>query len=379
MYFCHFSGNFSENFISLPVWVEKGGQPSVIEKLNVVKFGGSSIRDSFWSALKLVEYLYESSNLVVVVSALRGVTEDLLLLAATRDREVLERISHQHLRLASRVGAEVENLLSELEKALNLPKTPEAEEYILSFGERLSAEIFAKALQNEGIEAVPIDARNVLMLRGCLGNAGVDYYASAPYVRKLGELAEEAVPVVTGFIGNLRGKTATLGRGGSDYTASAIGAILGANAVLIMSDVEGIYTADPRLVPRAKLIPFLSRERALIAAKLGMKALHPKTLEPLNGIPLFLGKTETWRLGTLVAEFGEEWPIVVHRVRNGFGEIAVVGRGYVRGFTPVERGWNYSLFRVPVEELPDAVNEIHEVVVNEGLSSSDHSELWARV
>jgi aspartate kinase len=109
-----------------------GGQPSVIEKLSVAKFGGSSIRDSFWSALKLVEYLYESSDVIVVVSALRGVTEDLLLLSATRDREVLERISHEHLRIASRVGAEVEGILEELERAMDLPKTPETEEYILS-------------------------------------------------------------------------------------------------------------------------------------------------------------------------------------------------------------------------------------------------------
>ncbi|WP_144433192.1 hypothetical protein [Thermococcus sp. 2319x1] len=90
------------------MWIEKGGRPSVIRKLNVVKFGGGSVRDSFWSALKLGDYLYENSNVVVVVSALKDVTEDLLLLSTTKDREIPER-----------VRAEVESLLSELEKALH--------------------------------------------------------------------------------------------------------------------------------------------------------------------------------------------------------------------------------------------------------------------
>ena len=351
----------------------------MIEKLSVVKFGGSSVKNSFWSALKLVDYLLEGGRLVVVVSALRGVTEKLIRLSEWPDWETFEAIAVEHSIIADRLGAEIEPLLGELERAVARRRyDPVWRDYILSFGERLSSVLFAKALENEGIPAFPMDATRVLMLRGSFGNADVDFPASLPYVRRLGELAEKAVPVVTGFIGNLNGRTATLGRGGSDYTASALGAMLDARAVLIMSDVKGIYTADPRLVSDARLFHFLSRKRALLAAKLGMKALHQRTLEPLRGIPLILGKTEDWRLGTLVSDFGYDWPIVVHRVEGERAHIAVVGVEEVPGWEG-RRGNGYFSITVEREELAPALREIHGVVFNEGARSRNDSQLWAWV
>ena len=351
----------------------------MVEKLSVVKFGGSSVRDSFWSALELVDYLLEGSRLVVVVSALRGVTEKLLELSERPEWELFESIALEHSRIADKLGAEVKPLLDELEKAIKENRhDPEWKDYILSFGERLSAVLFAKALENEGIPTIPIDAREILTLRGSFGNAEIDFSASLPRVRKLGELAEKAVPVVTGFIGNLNGKTATLGRGGSDYTASALGAMLDAKGVLIMSDVKGVYTADPRLVPEARLIHFLSRERALLAAKLGMKALHPRTIEPLGSIPLILGRTEDWRLGTLVSDFGDDWPIIVHRVEGERARISIVGVEELPGWKGV-KGNGYFSIAVEREELVPALREIHGVVFDEDPRSCHHSELWARV
>ncbi|ACS34309.1 aspartate kinase [Thermococcus gammatolerans] len=351
----------------------------MVEKLSVVKFGGSSVRDSFWSALELVDYLLEGSRLVVVVSALRGVTEKLLELSERPEWELFESIALEHSRIADKLGAEVKPLLDELEKAIKENRhDPEWKDYILSFGERFSAVLFAKALENEGIPTIPIDAREILTLRGSFGNAEIDFSASLPRVRKLGELAEKAVPVVTGFIGNLNGKTATLGRGGSDYTASALGAMLDAKGVLIMSDVKGIYTADPRLVPEARLIHFLSRERALLAAKLGMKALHPRTIEPLGSIPLILGRTEDWRLGTLVSDFGDDWPIIVHRVEGERARISIVGVEELPGWKGV-KGNGYFSIAVEREELVPALREIHGVVFDEDPRSCHHSELWARV
>ena len=351
----------------------------MVEKLSVVKFGGSSVKSSFWSALKLVDYLLEGSRVVVVVSALRGVTEKLLKLSEWPDWRTFESIALEHYKIANRLGADIEPLLSELEKAVARRRyDPEWRDYILSFGERLSAVLFAKALENEGIPAIPVDAREILTLRGSFGNAEIDIPASLPKVKKLGELAKETVPVVTGFIGSLNGKTATLGRGGSDYTASALGAMLDARAVLIMSDVEGIYTADPRLVPEAKLIHFLSRERALLAAKLGMKALHPRTIEPLKSIPLILGRTEDWSFGTLVSDFGDDWPIVVHRVEGERARIAVVGVEELPGWKGV-KGNGYFSLTVDREELVPVLREIHGVVFDEGSRSRYHSELRARV
>ena len=351
----------------------------MIEKLSVVKFGGSSVKNSFWSALKLVDYLLEGGRLVVVVSALRGVTEKLIRLSEWPDWDAFESIALEHSIIADRLGAEIEPILSDLERAVARRRyDPVWRDYILSFGERLSAVLFAKALENEGIPAFPLDATAVLMLRGSFGNADIDFSASLPHVRKLGELSEKAVPVVTGFIGNLNGRTATLGRGGSDYTASALGSMLDARAVLIMSDVKGIYTADPRLVPEARLFHFLSRDRALLAARLGMKALHPRTLEPLRGIPLILGKTEDWRLGTLVSEFGDDWPIVVHRVEGEMAHISVVGVEELPGWDG-RKGEGYFSLTVEREELAPVLREIHGVVFDENTGSRNDSQLRAWV
>ncbi|ACS90173.1 MULTISPECIES: aspartate kinase [Thermococcus] len=344
-----------------------------MEKLRVVKFGGSSVKNSFWSALKLVEYLLEGSKLVVVVSALKGVTEKLIQLSEQSDLGIFESIILEHSKMANRLGVDIEPILSDLEKAITKRRHDLAwRDYILSFGEKLSAALFAKALENEGVPALSLDATEVLMLRGSFGNAKIDFSASLPHVQKLGELTEKVVPVVTGFIGNLNGRTATLGRGGSDYTASALGAMLKAKAVLIMSDVEGIYTADPRLVPEARLFHFISRDRAMLAARLGMKALHPEALKPLQGIPLILGKTEDWNMGTLVSEFGEEWPIVVHRVEGKIARIAVVGVKKLPGWKG-RRGRGYFSLTIEKEELVPALREIHEVVFDESTSSCDYS------
>ncbi len=356
-----------------------GGQPSVIEKLSVVKFGGSSVKNHFWSALKLVEYLLDGGRLVVVVSALRGVTEKLLRLSEWPDWDVYESIVLEHSIIADRLGAEIDPLLRELEAAVARRRyDPVWRDYILSFGERLSAVLLAQALKNEGIPAVSVDAWSVLMLKGNFGSAEVDFERSLPHAVKLREAARDTVPVVTGFIGNLNGRVATLGRGGSDYTASALGRLLDARAVLIMSDVRGIYTADPRLVPGARLFHFISRERALLAAKLGMKALHPRTLEPIDGIPLILGKTEDWRLGTLVSDFGDEWPIVTYRTEGEMAHIFVVGVEEVPGWHG-KRGSGYFSITVEREELAPVLREIHGVVFDESSGSRHYSELWARV
>jgi len=365
----------------------------VIYKLSrriVIKFGGSSVRDSFDKALELVQYLRENNNIVVVVSALKGVTDMLITLAENREESIMEKIKKVHEKIATELGIEIEHYFQELEFVFKHPEIfPSQEAYVdhmVSFGERLSAELFSKALQNEGIPSVPVDAFYIIETCGNFGDSRVDLKSTAKKVWFLKKLLErEKIPVVTGFLGNYKGFRTTLGRGGSDYTATVIASLLNAKAVAIMSDVNGIYTADPRVVKNALLIPFVSYEEALLASKLGMKALHERTLEPImNKVPVILGKTENWKLGSLISVNSSGIPIIVYkRIRGSKTEISIVSTSKIEITTPeypiYRHGKYYTSFLVDKNELEEALNEIHEVVLNESLSTGNDSELWAGV
>ncbi len=369
----------------------KGGDLNwVIYKLSrriVVKFGGSSVRDSFNEALELVQYLRENNSVVVVVSALKGVTDKLLALSKTGDERLFEEIRRIHEEISRKVGADLEHYFRELESILQNPgKFPSKRAYtdhVLSFGERISAELFSKAMQDEGVRAVPVDAFHIIEAYGEFGNGKVDMKGSTKRMQLLEKILERGeIPVVTGFLGNKNGLRITLGRGGSDYTAAVIGAMLNARAVAIMSDVNGIYTADPRLVKSARLIPFLSYGEALTASKLGMKALHERTIEPLmNRIPLILGNTQRWKLGTLVSSISSGFPLIVHRELKEKAEVSIINAVRIPGieYPVVKKGANYVSLLVEKQELVRVLNEIHEVVVDEGLSSSNDSQLWAGI
>ncbi len=265
-------------------------------------------------------------------------------------------------------------------------KFPTREAYrdaVVSFGERVFSVLFAEGLRLIGVEARAIDSKNVLVARGSFGSAEVNLEASARRVSILKKLLSKGiVPVIAGFYGDLNGFRATFGRGGSDYSATALAALLDARAAVIMSDVEGIYTADPRIVPSARLIPYLSYEEARTAAKLGMKALHWKAIDPVvDRVPVILGKTEDWRLGTLVLGEPSGMPIVIHRITKERAEVAVVGiNDFYSQYEVIERGENFVRLEVPKEELVQAVREIHrEVVEDENVRFGNHSKLWAGV
>ncbi len=355
----------------------------------VVKFGGSSVRDSFDEALELVQYLKENSDVVLVVSALKGVTDMLIALAEDRKIEILEKLKRIHEGIAAELDVEIQPYLKELDFMLKHPEIFSSQgayvDHIASFGERLAAEFFSKALQDRGIPAIPVDAFYIIEAYGRFGNAEVDLRRTAKRIWLLKRILKKGkVPVVTGFLGNYNGFRTTLGRGGSDYTATIIASLLNAKAVAIMSDVNGIYTADPRLVKDVLIIPFVSYEEALMASRLGMKALHERTIEPvMNRLPLILGKTSEWKLGTLISGISSKLPIIVHRIVNtSKAEISVVSTAeipQIRGYQISKKDRYYVSFLVDKEDLSSALNEIHEVVLNESLSTSNDSELWARV
>ncbi|WP_456394049.1 aspartate kinase [Thermococcus sp.] len=337
----------------------------------VVKFGGSSLKNSFGEALELVQHLRENNSVVVVVSALKGVTDSLLELSRSHEPRILDEMERLHERAARRVGADISGYFRELEFILEnpemFPSRDAWKDHILSFGERLSAELFSRALEGKGIPSVPVDAFHVVEARGRFGCGEVDIERTAEKIHLIERLLENGmVPVVTGFLGNRGGFRITLGRGGSDYTASVMGLLLNARAVAVMSDVSGIYTADPKLVRDAFLIPFVSYHEASMASALGMKALHEKAVEPLQDrIPLILGKTSSWKLGTLISRTGSGWPIIVHRELEERAEISVINTTEIPGiggYRVSRRGSHYVCFSVDKSELSHALNEIHEVI-----------------
>jgi aspartate kinase len=282
-----------------------------------MKFGGTSVGDASCIArtARIVAQASREASLVVVVSALSGVT-DRLVTAATRaeigDREegakLEAELRNQHeLALRSLIQAEERRtpLMARLTEvfaearrlcegtALLRELTPRSLDSISSLGERLSAPLIAGALTELGLRAEPIDATELIVTDSHHGGAeplrDMTRARSESRLRPL--LQEGIVPVVTGFIGATPdGVLTTLGRGGSDYSATILAAALGADEVIIWTDVDGVLTADPRLVPDARTIPEISYREAAELAYFGAKVLHPKTLRAVMeaGIPVWI-------------------------------------------------------------------------------------------
>ncbi len=198
--------------------------------------------------------------------------------------------------------------------------TPRALDTVAGMGEQMSARILAAYLRQTGTPAEAIDATELIVTDSNFQNATPQFDATKQKTeaRLRPLLAKGIVPVVTGFIAaNAEGITTTLGRGGSDYTGAILGEALAADEVWIWTDVDGVMTADPRLVPSAKSIPQLSYREVSELAFYGAKVLHPKTMRPCveNGIPLRIKNT-----------FNPEHPgtVIVPDAPNGNGGIKAV-------------------------------------------------------
>jgi aspartate kinase len=289
-------------------------------RLQVMKFGGTSVGDASCIA-RVAEIVAKASRLgplVVVVSAMSGVTNRLIEAATCsetgdRDRatELLEVLRQQHFealktlirnpesRKAIAVG--VEELLREAQRlcegtALIHELTVRTLDCVSSLGERLSAPIVAGALSERGVRSEAIEAAELIVTDSYHGAAEplMPPTRERCEARLLPLLQQGIVPVVTGFIGATReGVLTTLGRGGSDYSATILGGALAADEVIIWTDVSGVLTADPRLVPSARTIPEISYREAAELAHFGAKVLHPKTLRAVteSGIPVWIRNT----------------------------------------------------------------------------------------
>jgi aspartate kinase len=281
----------------------------------VMKFGGTSVADpaaierlmAIVRAARQVAIQPESDDWrgpVVVVSALAGVTDRLLGLAAEAGagdaegaREHVHALCARHLDVAGVIadGAErreaerfVREQCGELERiagalAVLREVTPRWLDAIAATGEIVSSRIVAAALASRGLSASWVDARRVIVTTADHTSAVPLPPETSAALRSVIDplLAARRVPVVGGFVGATRsGVTTTLGRGGSDYSAALIGASLGAREIQIWTDVDGMLTADPRIVPDVRLVPHLSFDEASELAYFGAKVLHPATIQP---------------------------------------------------------------------------------------------------
>ena len=303
-------------------------------RLQVMKFGGTSVGDAACMArtAQIIAQSAREGTCVAVVSAMSGVTNRLIEAARragagenTQGTAVLAALRAQHSEaLKSLVRGENARRLieEELEEvfaegsrlfegtALLRELTPRTLDAISSLGEQLSAPLVAGAVRELGLPSESVDATEVIVTDAFHGGAEplMDLTRGACEVRLRPLLEKGIVPVVTGFLGaTTEGKLTTLGRGGSDYSATILGAALNADEVIIWTDVDGVLTADPRLVPDARTIPVISYREAAELAFFGAKVLHPKTLKPVMqaAIPVWIRNSFTpQRPGTKITPEG---------------------------------------------------------------------------
>ncbi len=319
--------------------------------MKILKFGGSSLADAacIRRATKIVRQAVAARPetkvpVIVVASAMGGVTNELLRAAAAAARRetsvalptdaleahagggsrrsgrkttrrtasyrgILKALWKRHDQAATelatgdsvssaRVTEDLTRQLGELDSlfdAVYLLRecSPGTLDRILAYGERLSAQIVAATLRAEGTPAKSHDARKLIVTDDSFGRAQVDFEETCDQVRKRIRKCRE-VPVVTGFTGATRnGQTTTLGRGGSDYTAALLGAAVDAEAIELWTDVDGVLSADPRIVPEAFPLPRLSYTELMELSHFGAKVVYPPTIHPARsrGIPLVIKNT----------------------------------------------------------------------------------------
>jgi aspartate kinase len=394
----------------------------------VMKFGGTSVgsvKAINQTADIILDYADKWDRLIVVVSAMNGVTDALVQsakTAVTEEEEVFRGIiadlrakhhdtimallpeSHDRTQLLSTV----DDLLDELGAFCHSihilgEVTPRALDAITAMGERMSARIVAAALRHKGGKSQAVDATQLIVTDDKYQNAApLMDKTRAQVQKKLAPMLESGVvPVVTGFIGATQeGVTTTLGRGGSNYSVAILGDCLDADEVWNWTDVDGVLTADPRLVAGARVIPTLSYSEMGELAYFGAKVLHPKTILPLiqRNIPLVVKNTfNPAAPGTRVVGRAEEIRGAIKAVTaiEDMSMVTVEGRGMVgvpgiaaRTFSAVaSRGASVLMisqasseqsicFVIPSAVVPPVIEALEEEMARE-LARRDIDRIWS--
>ncbi len=357
--------------------------------MRVLKFGGTSVADAgaFDRAVQIVRE-FTFAPVVVVVSAMSGITDALI----SANREVIENHLQRHCEVAESLGlnsaAECRSMIEiagrEIATLLDAGMAEiKIADAIAAYGETLSARLFTMILEQRGISASYVDARRCIVTDDHHGNAnpllGELTTRTRAHLDPL--LKKRRVPVLGGFIGStLDGVTTTLGRGSSDYSATLIGAALVADEIQIWTDVDGVQTADPKLVPGTRTVPIISYDEAAQLAVLGARVMHQRMIEPVvpRRIPIrILNSRAPEREGTLICAVSEPSAGVVkaiaHRMNGTHAVVACVGDGLSNGsaVAVLVRQVDSSLewkstapsnlvATVERERLPEIVRQIHE-------------------
>jgi aspartate kinase len=311
-----------------------------------MKFGGTSVENS--GAFRNVAAIIKSavhSQPVIVVSAIAGFTNSLLKSvekAIAGDAKGATRSLDPDLARHNAIAKELLNTeaattfeqtvggarteIRQLHKiiAAHPVTSPPLQDEIVAFGEHLSSQLLAAVLREVGLAARYADARRCIRTNEDYGNAAPQAATNeATRAEVLPLLQSAKIPVLGGFIGSSdKGVTTTLGRGGSDYTAALVGAALDAREIQIWTDVSGVLTADPRVVPNAKTIPVLSYQEAAELAYFGAKVLHPKTIQPAidKNIPVRVCNSRAPKAAsTLIVSESESTPQTVKAIAHKSG------------------------------------------------------------
>lgn len=331
---------------------------------------------------------------VVVVSATKNTTNELEAIAGTAKEglldkalELVEHMRSRHLRICDDIDGCDENkaYLDEVVKEADVlvreicfkkDYSKEDMDSLYCLGERMSSFLFSKLLSQKMEKKVVLkDARRFIKTDStfCAAVAQVDQINASVAVELLPELDSNTIVVTQGFIGSdENGRTTTLGREGSDYSATLIGEAIGANEVQIWTDVAGVATFDPRLLEETRFIEELSYEEASTLALLGAKVLYPKTLFPAKrkNIPVFVGSTyEPKAGGTRIHGQCEKktGPRGMSFLKNAEGNlISIVGVELGKIDVPFRQVGESSVsrsFLVSDEELDKALSDIHKLVL----------------
>ena len=355
-----------------------------------MKFGGSSVANA--DRIKTVaDVVISKPNLekdppIVVISAMKGVTDALIRAAISAEKgdwsykSILENIETKHygavdsLSLQKTLHTEICDslnlLFEELEGVLRgvfliRECSPRTNDLISGFGERLSCLIIAAYISSKHASSEMVDARAIIRTDDKYGRASVDFETTTRLVRKRLN-RKDVIYAVTGFISSTAdGISTTLGRNGSDYTASLLGAALNASSVEIWTDVDGVLTADPRIVPKARVIEEISFQEAMEMSFFGAEVIHPYTLLPVveKEIPVYIKNTlKPSAPGTRIARY------VTHKNKSITG-IASLG--------------NVSMITIEGGDMigmPGIANRIFSSISNSGANiimisqaSSEHS------
>jgi bifunctional aspartokinase / homoserine dehydrogenase 1 len=284
--------------------------------MQVIKFGGTSVKDAenISKVIAITQEVLQRDKTIAVISAMSGVTDNLLQsgeLAANGDekyKELLQTIEHRHLEAVktlipvtqqSSVLSWVKQRCNEIEDICNGvfllgELSARTKDRVASYGELMSSKIVSARLKALGVDNQWSDSRELICTDSHYGHAAVDVAVTNQRCGDYFSSSPASLFIMPGFIAaDAKGNITTLGRGGSDYTAAIIAGAVNATRLEIWTDVSGMMTADPRLVPHAKILPHISYQEAMELSHFGAKVIYPPTIQPVMGknIPVWIKNT----------------------------------------------------------------------------------------